>query len=230
MYTITLKNREHLAGDIHAFIFEKPHGVTWRAGNHAIFFIEHENPDERGNSRPLSISSAPGDDHLMIISHCPAEGSSFKRALGALQPGATVQMTEPGGEFTLNDDIENPLFVAAGIGIGPVRAILRDREQRGVKLTADLQYYAPDGMFLFQQELQDFSGRHPELNIQFLAHDIAELGQIKEIEQRLDRKVYMSGVYVQRTEVDQSFDAAEDHVAAREEAQLVQAAKKLTGA
>lgn len=229
MYTITFRRQEQLAGNIISFTFDKPHGVGWRAGNHAIFFVKHDNPDAGGISRPLSIASAPGDDHLMFISHCPPEASSFKRALVGLSPGNQIEMTEPLGEFVLEDDVVDPLLVAAGIGIGAVRAILRDREQRHISLAADVQYYAPNGQFVFRQEFEELKGRHSELDIQFMAHDIAELGQIKEIEQRVDRKIYMSGVYVQRTDIPDDYDQTEDHVAAREEANMVQAAKKIVG-
>jgi ferredoxin-NADP reductase len=230
MHTITLQKQEPLAGNIRAFYFSKPHDITWRAGNHAVFFVSLPNYDLGGNSRPLSISSAPGDDHVMVVSHCPAENASaFKQAFALLQPGQTVEMTDPVGEFVLDDNVDNPLLVAAGIGIGAVRAILRDREQRGISLNGDLRYYAPDGQFIFQQELEDMAARHPEFGLQFLAHDIAELGQIKEIEQRVDRKVYMSGVYVQRTDIPDTFDPTEDHIAAREEVTLIEAARKLVG-
>lgn len=228
MHTITLQKQELLAADIIGFTFDKPN-LGWRAGNHAVFFVNHENPDSEGVSRPLSIASSPGDDHLLFISHCNPESSSFKRALMALKPGDKIEMTEPLGDFVLEDDVVDPLLVAAGIGIGAVRAILRDREQRGISLAADVQYYAPDGQFIFRQELEELKGRHPELGIEFLAHDISELGQIKEIEQRIDRKVYMSGVYAQRSDIPDSFDPTEDHVAAREEASLIQAAKKIVG-
>lgn len=230
MHTITLQKQECLAGDIFAFTFDRPSDVNWRAGNHAVFFIEHENEDVGGNSRPLSIASAPGDDHVMFVSHCPPTGSSFKRALAALKPGDTIQMTEPIGEFVLEDDVVDPLLVAAGIGIGAIRAIVRDREQRNIALGMDIQYYAPDGQFIFRSEFEELARRHQELGVQFLAHDISELGQIKEIEQRVDRKVYMSGVYVQRSDIPDSFDPTEDHPAVREEANLIQAAKKLMGA
>lgn len=230
MHTITLQKQEPLAGDIRGFYFTKPHGLSWRAGNHAVFFVPLENYDLGGNSRPLSISSAPGDDHILVISHCPAENASaFKQKLANLQPGDTVEMTDPVGEFFLDDNVDNPLLVAAGIGIGAIRAILRDRELRGVPLNGELRYYAPDGQFVFEQELRDMDARHKEFGLQLLAHDIAELGQIKEIEQRVDRKVYMSGVYVQRTDIPDTFDTAEDHVAAREEVNLIEAAKKLVG-
>jgi ferredoxin-NADP reductase len=228
MNTITFQKQELLAADIYSFTFSKPH-VQWRAGNHAIFFVNHKNVDKGGTSRPLSIASAPSDDHIMIVSHCPEGSSSFKQALRALKQGDEIDMTDPSGDFVLPDEVENPLLVAAGIGIGAVRAMVQDRLMRGVSLAMDIRYFARDGQFIFSEEFEALACKHPECNLGFYARDISELGQIKEVEQRSDRKVYMSGVYVQREDIPDTFDAAEDHIAAREEARLIEASRSLIG-
>jgi glycine betaine catabolism B len=60
--------------------------------------------------------------------------STFKNALFALQPGATVDLAEAMGDFVLPKDASRPLvFVAGGIGLTPFHSIVSWLNNQGEK-------------------------------------------------------------------------------------------------
>jgi ferredoxin-NADP reductase len=54
------------------------------------------------------------------------KSSTFKKALIALEPGKYIRVAHVAGNFTLPDDPSRPLlFIAGGIGITPLRSMLK---------------------------------------------------------------------------------------------------------
>jgi ferredoxin-NADP reductase len=67
--------------------------------------------------------------------------SPYKRALGALQPGAIAHITGPGGRLHLADYADRVAFLVGGVGITPVRSMLRDAAARGRRFADALLLY-----------------------------------------------------------------------------------------
>ncbi len=101
--------------------FQPSRPVRFAPGQYMELTIPHRKADFRGTRRYFSISSAPGGDGPITFAiTVPPTGSSFKRALLGLAPGAIVHGTSVGGDFTLPRDASTPLLlVAGGIGITP---------------------------------------------------------------------------------------------------------------
>jgi CDP-4-dehydro-6-deoxyglucose reductase, E3 len=80
--------------------------------------------------RAYSIASAPDRAHpdVFEIAVTRVEGGPASEALHALQPGAFVEVEGPRGTFVRPDeDRAHPaLFVAAGTGLAPIRAMLAE--------------------------------------------------------------------------------------------------------
>ncbi|WP_066043584.1 ferredoxin--NADP reductase [Herbiconiux solani] len=103
-----------------AFDFEPASPVRFRPGQYLELGLPHGRSDSRGSRRAFSIASAPGADVLSLGVKLSQPSSSFKRALVALEPGATVRATWVGGDFLLPADPATPVILAAGgIGITP---------------------------------------------------------------------------------------------------------------
>jgi ferredoxin-NADP reductase/Na+-transporting NADH:ubiquinone oxidoreductase subunit NqrB len=98
----------------------RPHApVTFLPGQYMELSLPHGRTDARGWRRVFSIAAAPGGD-IRFAMRLPERSSSFKAALLALEPGATVSATSVSGDFLLPKDAAKPLLlVAAGIGITP---------------------------------------------------------------------------------------------------------------
>lgn len=131
IFPITLKEVREVADGTLVFIFDKPEGYEFKAGQYVALFapkIDGIEPDQRGLSRSLSIASAPCEDELWFAMR--KSDSYFKRTMWALQPGAVANITKPVGFFTVPEDDDRPIvFLIGGIGITPARAILKQAEQ-----------------------------------------------------------------------------------------------------
>jgi len=136
----TLEYIETITPTIRTFWFRPEQPVRYVAGQFTELYLPHDNADDRGIRRWFTLSSSPTEELLGITTRLSAEKhSSFKQQLVALAPGSRLHLADPMGDFVLPKDPNIPIiFVAAGLGITPVRSMIKwlhDRgEQRNVKL------------------------------------------------------------------------------------------------
>lgn len=137
---VTLMSITNLNSRVRTFWLKPEKPYSYIAGQFAELYLPHAAMDTRGDKRWFTLSSSPTEPLLGITADFyDAEGSSFKRALWQLQPGQTVQVSEPLGDFVAPKNKDTPLlFIAGGIGITPVRSIVRQlqdtHDQRHVYL------------------------------------------------------------------------------------------------
>lgn len=128
-YTLTFKERKTVADDTDMFIFEKPADFAFEAGQYMVLRLDPlVAPDTRAGVRSMSLSSAPYEAGLYFSMR--KSDSGFKQTMYALQPGDTMSATGPVGHFTLSHvpDGLPIVFLVGGIGITPVRSILKQAE------------------------------------------------------------------------------------------------------
>lgn len=117
-----------------SFRFERPEGFSYEAGQ--FFFITLEG---RGDLRkPFSFSSSPTEEGLELTTRLT--GSHFKTKLGELSIGDAVACEGPYGRFTLRKGITQAAFLAGGIGITPIRSIIRYALDAGLAIDMVLLY------------------------------------------------------------------------------------------
>jgi ferredoxin-NADP reductase len=220
MHTIRLLRHQRLVHDIHLFAFSRPSKFTWQAGQHVMMLLPN------GENRPLTIITAPHEKELQFLTHCPITGTSFKQGLLKLHPGDQVQITEAAGSFRLPDDVSKAYLVAAGIGIGAYRAIVRDRLKRKLSLDLSVQYLAKAGEHIFKDEWSQLMAEHPEFHVRYINAGIKEAGALKFVEPEGSVPVLMSGIYTQAT-AEELAQADGTSVSQREEAEFMEQAKKL---
>lgn len=127
-YTLTLKEARDVADGTRVFVFDKPEGYAFQAGQYvAMMLPKLAEPDPKGPVRSLSIASAPEDNELCFAMRSGFSG--FKKTCWQLKPGDTVGITKAVGFFTVPEAEKRPIvFLIGGIGITPARAILRQAE------------------------------------------------------------------------------------------------------
>lgn len=120
-HRVKLVRTEHCVENIYSFVFEKPPGLSWKAGQHGVcwFFDEHL---EAGRWRAFSIASSAYENELRIATIIPETPSAFKQKLNALKPGQHIWLQGPFGEFHASEKTQL-VGIAGGIGITPFRAL-----------------------------------------------------------------------------------------------------------
>lgn len=116
--------------------FERPNGYSFRAGQWFRLTLDTELGVE---SRTFSHASTPADDWIELTTRL--SDSAFKRTLQRLSPGDSAGLGPSGGRLTLAEDADFVAFLAGGVGIAPLRSMLRDAAQRGRQFRDAVLFY-----------------------------------------------------------------------------------------
>lgn len=127
-HTVTLQKIEDIADGTKYFCFSKPENFQFTAGQYVAMRIAPlVAPDSKNGVRSLSIASAPSEACLGFALR--QSDSGFKQTLWAMKLGDTVEVTDAVGLFTVpEEETREIVFLTGGIGITPVRSILKQAE------------------------------------------------------------------------------------------------------
>lgn len=160
--------RELLPGVV-TFEFESPEGLKWQAGQYMQYTLPHPDEDDRGTQRWFTIAAPPFSGRPTITTRIAGEkGSSFKKALDALPVGAEVEAGDPEGDFVVTDLEAEYVFIAGGMGFTPFHAILAELDHSGTMPRITVLYGAREDRPLYQEELDGFAGKYPQLKIEYV--------------------------------------------------------------
>jgi ferredoxin-NADP reductase len=146
IYSLGLKRRSEVAERTLEFRFDKPAGMTFKAGQFMdLTLLDPPETDTEGNKRGFSINGAPDDPELMFTTRL--RDTAFKRVLQTMPLGTEVKVEGPFGNLTLHNNAGRPaVLLAGGIGITPFRSIVRQAAHEKL----------PHRIFLF------YANRRPE--------------------------------------------------------------------
>lgn len=154
---LVLENRRFITPTAQELTFRARGKVRFLPGQYLELDVPHHKPDARGTRREFSIVSAPADLPTLRIAYKDGDQkhpSSYKRALAAAEPGATLAVTGTWGDFLLPRAETPVLMVAAGIGVTPFVSQLRQLQSVGQQRDVVLVYVASDSSELaFRDEL-----------------------------------------------------------------------------
>jgi ferredoxin-NADP reductase len=125
-YEVEYLGGEMCGAEILSARFSRPAGFVFKPGQWLILAL---GDSAERLATTFTICSAPADDYLEITTRL--SGSAFKNALLRLQPGDRALVTGPGGRLTLPADATRVAFLVGGVGVTPVRSMLRDAVVRG---------------------------------------------------------------------------------------------------
>lgn len=164
--------------DVYSFLFEKEEGLTWKAGQYGLFIITHKKI--KNATKPFSIASAPTENVVKITTRISDAPSDYKKALLELKQGMKIKMGGPVGDFNLSDNSPT-LLIAGGIGITPIRSILKQIEAEGNKdrKQIHLLYMDSQKSYLFKDELDAIAGS--------TSINVAYLDSREELQQEIDK-------------------------------------------
>src|ERR1700688_3179268 len=123
-YKVSLQAHKTLCAGTSAFYFAKPEGFEFEAGQFVNFtLLSPGDTDQEGNTRALSIASAPHERNLMVAMRLRT--TAFKRTLNSLPLGTELLLQRPYGSMTLPRNTARPaVLLAGGIGITPFRSLV----------------------------------------------------------------------------------------------------------
>ncbi|MBU2601779.1 MAG: FAD-dependent oxidoreductase [Actinobacteria bacterium] len=146
---------------VKTYRFERLKQYTYEAGQWFILTI----PDGEGYlTKHFTHSSSPTEGYLDFTTRLT--GSLYKTALDSMPVGTEVEMEGPFGSFTLREGGQRLAFITGGIGITPVRSILRYLADTGSDMEVALLYgNQNEDAIPFRLELETFSSQLPGLRV-----------------------------------------------------------------
>lgn len=169
-FEVALKDKKQIAEGTWAFVFEKPEGFHFKAGQHIrMTLINPPATDSKGNSRFWSLTSTPQEPDLVFAMRMGQ--SAFKRVLKEMKIGEKaflqILLDVPHGAFALHDDASKPaVFLIGGIGIVPAYSMIKDAIERKLAHKIFLFYSnrrPEDAPFL--DELEQFAKQNPNFKL-----------------------------------------------------------------
>lgn len=169
-YEAALKGKRPIAEGTYEFVFEKPEGFRFHAGQHRpMTLLDPPEDDAEGNSRFFTIASTSQEPDLVFALRM--RDTAFKRVLSRMQAGEKVLIEillgNPPGSFVLQEDASKPaVFIVGGIGIVPAYSMIKDALQRKLPHKISLFYSnrrPEDAPYL--NELQDLAEQNSSFKL-----------------------------------------------------------------
>lgn len=149
-HIITLKEVNKINEDYYIYDFYMPDGIEFVEGQYGVFM--HVDKEILGRKvRAFSIASTQREDVFKIGLKIGDEPSDFKQKMLDLKVGEKMLFNGPMGNFTLEEEYES-VFIAGGIGITPIRGLLKLLEENKTKKEAFLVYSEPRKIYPFKEE------------------------------------------------------------------------------
>ena len=142
--------------DTYTLRLEPTDGKAIPARNPGQFmFLKLIRPGRPSEEHPFTISASPTEpDHLVATIK---ESGDFTNTIGQTQPGDEARVEHPFGRFSYaHYEPESFVFIAGGVGITPIRSMLRCLADSGDTRPVVLIYgNKTEGDILFRDELGD---------------------------------------------------------------------------
>ncbi len=164
---LVFKAKKQIAPGVWTFSFTSVKPLTWKAGQHGIFFLK--TASGKRSFRSFSISSAPSENIISFTTRFTTEPlSGFKQALKKLSKGDTITMRGPIGPLYMRKNSDEYAFLATGIGITPFRALLKEMSATGQKNKVTLFFAGNKDNHFFRDELSELNAKMPNLKIKYI--------------------------------------------------------------
>ena len=123
---LALEERHKLAKDTYEFVFKKPEGFNFTAGQYLEWMLPHQSADSHGIRRYFTIASSPTEPVVRVAMKITEQHSSYKEALTMLDVNQRLIGSQLAGDFVLPKKKDAKLgFIAGGIGVTPFRSHLK---------------------------------------------------------------------------------------------------------
>lgn len=147
--------------DVKSVRFEKPRGFSYLAGQYVVLILGGSSDPMK---KPFTLSSSPTEGFLEITKKLT--GHPFSNALAALNPGDKVSINGPYGDFTFLEEYKNIGMLSGGIGITPLRSMIKYLVDKKLNTSIILLYSnRSENDIAFKEELEDSQKQNPNIKI-----------------------------------------------------------------
>ena len=147
--------------DIISVRFERPEGFNYLPGQFMFITIQKNGAKL---TKHFTISSSPTEETLEVTKKLT--GHDFSNALNNLKIGEIVTVDAPYGDFTFSGEHCRALFLTGGIGITPIRSILRYCVDERLSSDMVLLYSCRfEDDILFKEEIDELKEESLNLNV-----------------------------------------------------------------
>ncbi|MDC0559092.1 FAD-dependent oxidoreductase [Candidatus Izimaplasma bacterium] len=155
---------ENVYGDYYEIRLEKPEGLKWDSGKHAIFSLPN-NKIEGKKWRAFSIASTPKENVILLGTRTGESISSFKKELVNMNAGEAVKVRGPFGWFTLKDNITPLVLISLGVGVTPVRSLLIKLEHQHDREVNVI--YSSSDFYMFKERIEKVINHNHSFKIEY---------------------------------------------------------------
>jgi len=160
--TLTIESVKNTSGDYYEIKMKPEPGLTWNPGEHGIFKLPGRKIQGK-KWRAFSVASLPEEGIMTIGTRTGKEISNYKKELISMEKGDKVTVTGPFGWFKIQDSVSPIVMVAGGVGITPIRALLKHLETATTR-PVDLIYSSSDH-YLFMDEIQAIVASNKQITL-----------------------------------------------------------------
>ncbi len=183
----TILSIENPFGDYYVIKLKPAEGLTWKAGEHAVFRLPGNEALEK-ESRIFSIASVQAEGVLIVGTRTGREASAFKKALLSMQPGEVVSMQGPFGHFCVRDEVSPIVLFAGGVGVTPVRALTVELANSHTRPICIL--FSSSDHYLFGEELAAIAEANPQMALYKTASADETQAKLAELVERYGDAAY----------------------------------------
>ena len=149
--------------DVKSIRLKRPNGFDYLPGQWIFLTVGRI---EEQKTKPLTLSSSPTEDYLEITKRLT--GHEFSNAVDSLNEGDRVFLRGPYGNFTFQGEFDKLGMLSGGVGITPLRSIIRYATDKSLKTSISLLYSNRDEDSIpFKSDFDAMKRSNPNLEISF---------------------------------------------------------------
>jgi ferredoxin-NADP reductase len=147
--------------DIKSVRFRRPKGFNYLPGQWAFLTVDS---DEERKTKPLSFSSSPIVGYLEFTKRLT--GHEFSNAFAAMDVGDAATIRGPYGKLTLQENHKKICMLSGGIGITPLRSMIRYSTDKELKTSIMLLYSNRyEKAVAFTDDFDEMQARNPAFKV-----------------------------------------------------------------
>ncbi|HHX70209.1 MAG TPA: FAD-dependent oxidoreductase [Gallicola sp.] len=181
---ISIENTEE---DYYSIKLKPLDEFSWKAGQFVIVKMPESKINEN-DKRTLSIASAPEEGFIMLGTRTGENISDFKRELLSKKPGDIITIEGPMGMFVKKEEMCPMVLVAGGIGITPVRGLLKSLEDE-IGCMMEL-VYSSKNYYMYLDDLEEISEKNNRLVLHTTKNRVETNEEIDKIIEKYGNEPY----------------------------------------